>query len=149
MYQLSLTGDWWRYITSILLHSDPFHLGVNLIVLLVFGINCEALTGKMRMLFIYLFTGISASFASALWQATQNDMSPLSGIPVTVGVGASGAIMASCRCHRDVSYPARKDPSVSVADSLRYKKSADHHDCPDQNCRYSVRCRMMRGAGDG
>ena len=87
VYQLSLTGDWWRYITSILLHSDPFHLGVNLIALLVFGINCEALTGKMRMLFIYLFTGISASFASALWQATQNDMSPLSGIPVTVGVG--------------------------------------------------------------
>lgn len=121
VYRLSLTGDWWRYITSILLHSDPFHLGVNLIALLVFGINCEALTGKMRMLFIYLFTGISASFASALWQAAQNDMSPLSGIPVTVGVGASGAIMGLAGATVMYLIRARKDPSVSVADSLRYK----------------------------
>ncbi|WP_117072855.1 rhomboid family intramembrane serine protease, partial [Klebsiella pneumoniae] len=57
VYQFSLTGDWWRYATSTLLHSDPLHLGINVIALLVFGINCEALTGKVRMLFIYLFTG--------------------------------------------------------------------------------------------
>ncbi|RUT66217.1 rhomboid family intramembrane serine protease [Morganella morganii] len=121
VYQFSLTGDWWRYATSILLHSDPVHLGINTIALLVFGINCEALTGKVRMLFIYLFTGIAASLTSALWQSAQSDMSPLSGISVIVGVGASGAIMGLAGATVMYLIRARNDPSVSVADSLRYK----------------------------
>lgn len=108
VYQLSLTGDWWRYPISIVLHSGWLHLGLNTLALLVIGIECERAFGKFRYLAIYLFAGIVGSFVSAAWQyqealnsamrrfdimswssLLQNDNT----VYITVSLGASGAIM--------------------------------------------------------
>ncbi|EPV3840125.1 rhomboid family intramembrane serine protease [Morganella morganii] len=121
VYQLSLTGDWWRYLTSMTLHADPVHLVINTLALIVIGINCEALAGKIRMLFIYLVSGIAASFVSATWQWAQRDGFSAYEIPITVSVGASGAIMGIAGAVLMYLVRARTDPSVSVADRLRYK----------------------------
>lgn len=108
VYQLSLTGDWWRYPISMVLHSGWIHLGLNTLALLVIGIECERAFGKFRYLAIYLFAGIVGSFVSAAWQyqealnsamrrfdmmswssLLQNDNT----VYITVSLGASGAIM--------------------------------------------------------
>ncbi|MEQ5121509.1 rhomboid family intramembrane serine protease [Morganella morganii] len=98
VYQLSLTGDWWRYPISMILHADIFHLVLNCLALFVIGINCEALFGKFRMLVIYVVSGISASLFSALWQSTEFNTEQsfylyAHTVYITVSVGASGAIM--------------------------------------------------------
>lgn len=98
IYQLSLTGEWWRYPISIVLHADPVHLVINCLALFVIGINCEALFGKFRMLIIYAVSGIGASLFSAIWQSTVFDMDQgiyvyVYAVSITVAVGASGAIM--------------------------------------------------------
>ncbi|BBG61632.1 rhomboid protease AarA [Providencia rustigianii] len=108
VYQLSLTGDWWRYPISMVLHSGWVHLGLNTLALLVIGIECERAFGKFRYLAIYLFAGIVGAFVSAAWQyqealnsvmrrfdmmswgsLLQNDNT----VYITVSLGASGAIM--------------------------------------------------------
>ncbi len=108
VYQLSLTGDWWRYPISMVLHSGWLHLGLNTLALLVIGIECERAFGKLRYLAIYLFAGIVGAFVSAAWQyqealnsamrrfdmmswssLLQNDNT----VYITVSLGASGAIM--------------------------------------------------------
>lgn len=108
VYQLSLTGDWWRYPVSMVLHSGGMHLALNTLALVVIGIECERTYGKLRMLAIYLFSGIGAAFFSAYWQyseainAVANRASmnawnslylPDNTMYITVGIGASGAIM--------------------------------------------------------
>lgn len=108
VYQLSLTGDWWRYPVSMVLHSGGMHLALNTLALFVIGIECERTYGKFRMLAIYLFSGIGAAFFSAYWQyneaikeaasrASMNTWNSLylpdNTVYITVGIGASGAIM--------------------------------------------------------
>lgn len=100
IYQLSLTGDWWRYPVSMVLHSGGFHLALNSLALFVIGIECEREYGKLRMLAIYLYSGIGASFISAYWQYHEAmQLTPLNlwesntTVYITVSVGASGAIM--------------------------------------------------------
>ncbi|HHE6467827.1 TPA: rhomboid family intramembrane serine protease [Providencia rettgeri] len=108
VYQLSLTGDWWRYPVSMVLHSGGMHLALNTLALFVIGIECERTYGKFRMLAIYLFSGIGAAFFSAYWQyseaikeaASRASMNawnslylPDNTVYITVGIGASGAIM--------------------------------------------------------
>lgn len=108
VYQLSLTGDWWRYPISMVLHSGLLHLGLNCLAIFVIGIECERAYGKCRMLVIYLFSGIGAAFFSAYWQYNDtlnkalestaylpltNMLTTSSTVYITVGVGASGAVM--------------------------------------------------------
>ena len=100
IYQLSLTGDWWRYPISMVLHSGGFHLALNSLALFVIGIECEREYGKLQMLAIYLYSGIGAAFFSAYWQyheAIHSIPPNLWGrdttVYITVSVGASGAIM--------------------------------------------------------
>ncbi len=108
VYQLSLTGDWWRYPISMVLHSGGFHLGLNSLALFVIGIECERTFGKFRMLAIYLISGIGSAFFSAYWQyqetinaairrASFNSLGNMfqadNTIYITVSLGASGAIM--------------------------------------------------------
>lgn len=70
--------------TSILLHADLFHVGLNLIMLLICGAEVERAIGRRGMLILYVVGAIAA--AAAHWA-----VDPRSQVPV---IGASGAISA-------------------------------------------------------
>lgn len=77
---LTLNGQWWRLFTSIFLHFGIIHLGLNMYVFHQIGNLAEALYGRGKYLFLYLFTGVMGNIASLFMH------------PLSVGAGASGAI---------------------------------------------------------
>ena len=78
-------GEWWRLVTSTLLHGDPIHLLANMLALWSLGSEYEASEGSWRMLVTYVLSGIGASLG-VLW------LMWVGITPVAVLVGASGAI---------------------------------------------------------
>lgn len=77
-------GEWWRLFTASVLHGSPAHLSGNLVTFVVVGFLLEPMIGIGWYAAIY-FTG---GFAGAL-------LSTLLNPPSVLGVGASGAIMAT------------------------------------------------------
>lgn len=90
------SGEWWRMITSMFLHSGVIHLAVNSYSLYNLGGLAERLFGTVRFIPIYLVSGLWGSIASTLF-------SDLMG----VGIGASGAIfgVAGCLFYFGAAYP--------------------------------------------
>ena len=74
-----LDGEWWRFITPIVVHIGFIHLLMNTISLYLIGAEVERIYGNSRFLIIYLFAGFSGTLASFI-------MSP------QIAAGASGAI---------------------------------------------------------
>ncbi|HZE84203.1 MAG TPA: rhomboid family intramembrane serine protease [Puia sp.] len=106
---LSLEGEWWRLLTACFIHAGALHLLLNISGLLYIGLLLEPLLGRARYLMAYLLTGIIASLTSLAWHN------------VTVGVGASGAILGlfgvflSMLISRLVEDAARKPLLISIA----------------------------------
>lgn len=75
-------GDFITLFTSMFMHAGWFHLASNMLYLWIFGDNVEDRLGKMKFIFLYLLSGLAATFA-------QYAVTPLSNIP---NLGASGAI---------------------------------------------------------
>ena len=75
------SGQWWRHATAVLLHMGLIHLAFNMVALAQIGPAIEDIFGRGRMIFLFMFTGITG-FAAC--QAV--DMPGVS-------AGASGAIM--------------------------------------------------------
>jgi membrane associated rhomboid family serine protease len=71
-------------VTSMFLHGGWMHIIGNMLFLLVFGDNVEAVMGKVRYLFFYLGGGLAASAAHILFNMNST-------VP---SLGASGAIAA-------------------------------------------------------
>ncbi|SNC74616.1 rhomboid protease GluP [Hymenobacter gelipurpurascens] len=78
---LTLHGEPWRLVTSCFLHGGPAHLLLNMSSLVFLGLMTEGLTGRWRLLLVYLLSGVGGSLLS-LWWHTQGVLS----------VGASGAV---------------------------------------------------------
>lgn len=78
----TLTGEWWRLLTSMFLHGGILHLLLNMMALVNIGMQLEALVGKTQFLLAYLLCGIAGSIASLWWVSPE----------ISVSVGASGAI---------------------------------------------------------
>lgn len=76
---LALTGDYWRFFTSMFAHADIMHLLLNMFCLYIFGQLTEFFFGAKRFIVIYLLSGIAGTALSILF----SDYSSL---------GASGAI---------------------------------------------------------
>lgn len=72
-------GQWWRLASATVLHGGLMHLLMNSYALYILGSFMERLLGTGRMLFLYIVSGVFASFGSYLY-----------GTPL--GVGASGAV---------------------------------------------------------
>ncbi len=89
----TLTGDTWRLFTAMFLHAGIVHLGLNMYVLLFTAPRVEYEFGTARMLAIYLAGGLLASCASVFWGEWRSTPANPAGL-LTVGVGASGAVMA-------------------------------------------------------
>lgn len=77
---LILAGQYWRFITPIFLHVNVLHIGLNMLNFFVLGIFLERLVGHLRLLLIYLVTGVISIIASFYFA------------PQEISVGASGAI---------------------------------------------------------
>ena len=69
-------------LSSMFMHGDIIHLGLNMLFLWVFGNNVEDRLGRIRYPIFYLVTGLAATYAHILFSTN-------SAIPT---VGASGAI---------------------------------------------------------
>lgn len=68
--------------TSMFMHAGWLHLGGNMLYLWIFGDNVEDYLGKVKYTFLYILSGIAATFAQYVFF-------PNSELP---NVGASGAI---------------------------------------------------------
>ncbi len=76
----TLTGQWWRLLTSTFIHFGLLHLIINMVALAQVGPIVERLYGSWRFLALYIFAGLFGETVSLLWHPTAN------------GAGASGAI---------------------------------------------------------
>lgn len=81
-FSASPAGDFPTLFTAMFMHGGWMHLGGNMLYLWIFGDNVEDHLGKMKYLFLYILSGIAATFA-------QYVLAPESTIP---NLGASGAI---------------------------------------------------------
>ncbi len=72
-------GEYWRLITSMFLHANLIHVGVNCYSLYVIGPQTERFYGTPRFLALYFISGLAGGVASYALSAS-------------AGVGASGAI---------------------------------------------------------
>lgn len=84
----TLVDQPWRLLTCMFLHVGFLHLAMNMYMLLAMGITAECCFGRVRFLLVYLFSGLIASLASALWHADPGNQ--------VVAAGASGALMGLC-----------------------------------------------------
>tara|TARA_R110002096_G_scaffold77896_7_gene183273 strand:- start:2592 stop:4796 length:2205 start_codon:yes stop_codon:yes gene_type:complete len=77
----SLSGEWWRLVTSMFLHVGVGHLLLNVYGLWVLGRLVEQMQGSLRTLAIYAVSGFAGAMASTY----------LGG--AATAVGASGAVV--------------------------------------------------------
>ncbi|MDE2419839.1 MAG: rhomboid family intramembrane serine protease [Gammaproteobacteria bacterium] len=89
---LTLTGDWWRLLSSMFLHIGLLHLAVNCWALYIWGVYAEFYYGRRFYLAMYLSAGLVGSLLSVIHnvfnQQILNDANAF-----VVSAGASGAIM--------------------------------------------------------
>ena len=76
----TLTGQWWRLLTSMFLHFGVLHLLMNMWCLWALGSLAERLMGHAEFLVLYFGTGLAGSLLS------------LAVHPQLVSAGASGAV---------------------------------------------------------
>lgn len=81
-----LHGEVWRLVTSIFLHANLVHIGLNMWVLMDIGPMVEELYGSPRYLFLFVFTGVLSMTISMMWTL-------LTGGLFGISIGASGALM--------------------------------------------------------
>jgi rhomboid protease GluP len=75
-----LHSEWWRLFTAMFLHGGMTHLFMNMFSLYLIGRGAETYFNTRSYIAIYLFSGLLGGLASLYMH------------PVSVGVGASGAI---------------------------------------------------------
>lgn len=93
----SVAGDeWWRWITSGFVHLGLLHLGMNMLVLYMFGRELEPLLGRARFALIY---GVSLLGASAFVEMLSARNNPTG--------GASGAVYGLIAAYVAISVSLR------------------------------------------
>ena len=75
-----LKGEWWRLFTAMFLHGGMTHILMNMFSLYLIGRGVEMYFEKKAYIAIYLFSGLLGGLASLYMH------------PLSVGIGASGAI---------------------------------------------------------
>jgi membrane associated rhomboid family serine protease len=77
---LTVSGEWWRALTSTFVHFGIIHIAFNMWCLWSLGSSLELFMGRKAYTVIYLLSGLMASLTSIAWN------------PWRVSAGASGAI---------------------------------------------------------
>lgn len=96
-------GQWWRLLTSTVLHSGILHLLFNMYALYWLGPQLESTLGQMRFAALYVLSALGGSIAS-YWFSDLN----------TVSVGASGAIFGLITATIVIGREMRSDVSQLV-----------------------------------
>ncbi len=99
------SSEWWRLITATFVHIGPFHLLFNMYALYLFGTAMELRHGKLRMLGLYLASGVLASAASLAFP------------PDAISAGASGAVFGIFGAH--IAFSARHHTLPGARQQLR------------------------------
>ncbi len=73
-------AEWWRLLSAMFLHGGMTHILMNMVSLYIVGRAVERYFSRVAYLTIYFFSGLFGGMASLYMH------------PVSVGVGASGAI---------------------------------------------------------
>ena len=89
----TLSGDWWRLLTSCFVHIGIIHIGFNMWCLWELGGLAERLYGHVTFLCVYLLCGLSGSLASLWWHTTPALSAGASGAIF----GVAGAVIASIK----------------------------------------------------
>ena len=97
-------GEWWRILTSAFFHLGPIHLGMNMLVLYLYGSTVEGMYGPIEYALIYLLCAAGGSVLTILVD------------PGQFAAGASGAVfgiigllfVAARRHHAVLSRDARR-----------------------------------------
>ena len=116
--------EYYRLVTSMFLHFGMQHLLNNMVMLGALGWNLEAVTGKIRFILIYMFSGIGGNLLSLFLNRN-------SGVYV-VSAGASGAVFglmgallfAAIRNRGHVGIVSRRGLFFMVALSLYFGLSS-------------------------
>lgn len=104
MYPAAIAqGEWWRLITSTLLHGSILHLLFNMYALYWLGPQLERSLGHMRFALLYVMSALGGSVAS-YWFSDLN----------TLSVGASGAIFGLITATIVIGREMRSDVSQLV-----------------------------------
>jgi membrane associated rhomboid family serine protease len=77
---LTISGEWWRTLTSTFVHFGIIHIALNMWCLWSLGSSLERFMGRKAFALVYLLTGSAGSLTSTAWN------------PWRVSAGASGAI---------------------------------------------------------
>ena len=77
---LTISGEWWRLLTSVFVHGNLLHIAFNMWCLWSLGALSESLYGRWTYGAVYLICGLGGSLGSIVWN------------PQVMSVGASGAI---------------------------------------------------------
>ncbi len=92
--ELILEGQWWRFVTPMLLHGSPLHIGFNMYALVVIGAPLERRFGHARFLLLYLSGAFAGNVFSFLFSP-----SPSLGASTSI-FGLLGAQMVFLYQHR-------------------------------------------------
>jgi membrane associated rhomboid family serine protease len=96
-------GEWWRLLTSTVLHGGILHLLFNMYALYWLGPQLESSLGNLRFAALYVLSALGGSVAS-YWFSDLN----------TVSVGASGAIFGLITATIVIGRKMRNDVSQLV-----------------------------------
>lgn len=77
-------GEFYRLFTSMFLHFDFYHLMNNMIMLGALGVNMEPVLGSIKLLIIYLLSGLGGNILS-MWMNMRVGS-------LFISAGASGAV---------------------------------------------------------
>ena len=72
-------GQYWRFLSCVLLHGNILHLFVNIAALYIFGREVESIFGSFRFLILFLYSSWGASLTSYIFSPG-------------ISIGASGAL---------------------------------------------------------
>lgn len=84
-------GQWWRIITSGLLHANTMHIAFNMLALYYIGRPLEAFQGAPRLLAYFLMAVITGNLVSLWWDPTVHSVGASGGVFGLIG--AMGAVI--------------------------------------------------------
>jgi len=83
---LALSGFVYQFFTYMFLHGNFLHIGINMLILAIFGFPLEQTLGKKRFVIVYIVSGIGSAIFYLLMMAV------LMGVFDVSLIGASGAV---------------------------------------------------------
>ena len=97
-------GEIWRLVTPIFLHANFMHLGMNVLLFQILGLQVANLFGPGRMVLLFLGCGVAGSVASLVAEPRQSigasgGVLGLAGVLLATGIRAWGRLPPVVRRH--------------------------------------------------